>query len=113
MTTMPAVRHCAAGLAAVLVIALVVNFGGHATTSGPRPTTGSTQAGTWVKPGRIPQSLTATDRNQALPDLDLAATPPVDVPDASAILAFAAPHTVAVQPGRDVVTATGRAPPVL
>ncbi|AXT85387.1 hypothetical protein C6I20_09445 [Aeromicrobium sp. A1-2] len=90
---------------------MLVTFGGHPGMSASRPMTGSTHAGVLVKPGRLPPSVTANQHAHVLPHLDLAATLQVVTPHVPQVGTVTAPGAVVTRPGRDLVVATGRAPP--
>jgi hypothetical protein len=114
MFTRPAARRTAAALTAALVAVLLVTFGGPTRAPTHRATAaGASHADSAGKAARMPQAVVPAHHQQTPLHLDIATTPPSTTPDVRHVVVVAAPEAVGVRLGRDVVTATGRAPPAL
>lgn len=114
MFSRQAARRIAAALTAALVAVLLVTFGGPTRAPAQRlAVAGTSHAGSAAKATRAPNAVLTAHHHQAPLQLDLASTPPSEVPAVRLTVAVATSEALVVRAGNDVVTPTGRAPPAL
>lgn len=111
MLTRTTTRRSAAVLMVALVAMLLVAVGGSARASQARVSAGTGHASATPPSGRQVAALPSAPSDQAQLHLDLASTPPIDLPTPVSVVADrGTAGNAAYLPG-DGVTAVGRGPP--